>query len=111
MITATDTHFRTELIERRHLLAHATRESSRADLRELLADVDAALARLDRGRFGECEVCHEYIGTRHLTHDPVARCCEEHPTISEEARIQRDLALAHDMQIGLLPSQGAPIDG
>ena len=111
MITATDTYFRTELLERRQLLAHATRESSRPELRNLLADVDAALARLDRGTFGECEVCHEHIGTGHLIHDPVARCCEEHPTPSEETRIQRDLSLAHDLQIGLLPRQGAAIGG
>ena len=53
MITAADTYFRTELLDRRHLLAHATRESSRPELRNLLADVDAALARLDRGTFGD----------------------------------------------------------
>jgi phosphoserine phosphatase RsbU/P len=111
MITATDTYFRTELIERRHLLARATRRSSGADLQDLLADVDAALARLDRGTFGVCDVCHEYVGTRHLAHDPVARCCEEHPTASEETRIQRDLALAHELQIGLLPRQGATVNG
>jgi sigma-B regulation protein RsbU (phosphoserine phosphatase) len=112
MISATDAYFRTELIERRHLLARAAREDSRhAELRGLLADVDAALARLDRGTFGICDVCHEYIGTRHLEHDPLARCCEEHPTPDEETRIHRDLALAHDLQLGLLPRHGLTIDG
>jgi len=111
MITATEAYFRTELIERRHLLARATRDSHRTDLRDLLADVDAALARLDDGTFGVCDVCDEYIGTKHLTHDPLARCCEEHPTPGEEDRIHRDLALAHDLQLGLLPRHGLAIDG
>ena len=111
MITAADAYFRTELIERRHLLAHAARDSRHAELRDLLADVDAALARLDQGTFGICDVCHEYIGTRHLEHDPLARCCEEHPTPAEETRIHRDLALAHDLQLGLLPRHGLAIDG
>ena len=111
MITATDAYFRTELIERRELLSRATRDSRHAELRHLLADVDAALARLEQGTFGICEVCHEYVGTRHLQHDPLARCCDEHPTPAEEARIQRDLALAHDLQLGLLPRHGLSVDG
>ena len=111
MITAPEAYFRTELIERRHLLARATRDSHRTDLRDLLADVDAALARLDDGTFGVCDVCDEYIGTKHLTHDPLARCCEEHPTPPEADRIHRDLALAHDLQLGLLPRHGLAIDG
>lgn len=111
MITANDAYFRTELIERRQLLARATRETRRTDLRDLLADVDAALARLDQGTFGICDVCHEYIGTRHLEHDPLAQCCEEHPTVDEKTRIHRDLALAHDLQLGLLPRHGLTIDG
>ncbi len=111
MITATDAYFRTELVERRHLLARASRDGHHTELRHLLDDVDAALARLDAGTFGTCEVCHEYIGSRHLEHDPLAQCCEEHPTVDEEARIHRDLALAHDLQLGLLPRHGLTIDG
>jgi sigma-B regulation protein RsbU (phosphoserine phosphatase) len=111
MITANDAHFRTELIERRQLLSRAVRDTRDANLRDLLADVDAALARLDQGTYGVCDVCHEYIGTRHLEHDPLAQCCEEHPTLDEEARLHRDLALAHDLQLGLLPRHGLAIDG
>jgi sigma-B regulation protein RsbU (phosphoserine phosphatase) len=111
MISATDAYFRTELVERRHLLARATRDSRNTELQNLLADVDAALARLDEGTFGICDVCHEYIGTRRLEHDPLARCCEEHPTPAEDARIQRDLALAHDLQVGLLPRDGLAVEG
>ena len=111
MISATDAYFRTELVERRHVLGRAARDSRHTELRDLLADVDAALARLDKEAFGICEVCHEYIGTRHLRHDPLAECCEEHPTPREEARIHRDLALAHDLQLGLLPKDGLTIDG
>ena len=73
MITATEAYFRTELIERRHLLSRATRDSHGPDL-SLLADVDAALARLDDGAFGVCDVCDEYVGTStlHTTRWPAA---------------------------------------
>jgi sigma-B regulation protein RsbU (phosphoserine phosphatase) len=110
-ITATEHHFHTELVERRRLLARAAQDHDHAELRDLLADVDAALARLDEGTYGECEVCHEYIGSRRLEQDPLAQCCEEHPTEREEGRIRRDLALAHDLQLGLLPNPGLAIEG
>ena len=55
-----------------------------AERRDRLAGVEAdldgverALARLDAGTYGECEVCGEPIGAR-LAADPVARRCLAH---------------------------------
>ncbi|MEK7865154.1 MAG: TraR/DksA family transcriptional regulator, partial [Planctomycetota bacterium] len=33
---------------------------------EVLAEIDAALDRLDEGKFGDCETCQEFIGRERL---------------------------------------------
>ncbi|GAB3037506.1 TraR/DksA C4-type zinc finger protein [Parafrigoribacterium mesophilum] len=40
-----------------------------------LAQIDAALARLDVGTYGTCEVCGQPIGTARLEARPAARTC------------------------------------
>jgi RNA polymerase-binding transcription factor DksA len=40
-----------------------------------LKDIDAALARLDAGTYGRCEVCGEPIAPARLTARPEARTC------------------------------------
>ncbi len=46
--------------------------------REHLAEVDAALARLEAGTYGVCEVCGERIPDGRLEARPTARTCVEH---------------------------------
>lgn len=43
--------------------------------REGLAEIDAALARVDAGTYGVCERCGEAIGEARLDARPVARLC------------------------------------
>lgn len=43
--------------------------------RDRLADIDAALLRLDGGRYGSCERCGQPIGVRRLAARPAARYC------------------------------------
>lgn len=43
-----------------------------------LADVDRALARLDDGTYGLCEVCGEPIADERLASVPAARFCVDH---------------------------------
>lgn len=45
--------------------------------RRHLAEVDAALSRLDAGRYGTCEVCGRSIPQARLQARPVARTCVE----------------------------------
>jgi RNA polymerase-binding transcription factor DksA len=43
-----------------------------------MADVDRALARLDEGGYGTCEVCGEAIADEVLETAPATRLCPEH---------------------------------
>ncbi|MCD9623136.1 TraR/DksA family transcriptional regulator [Rhabdothermincola salaria] len=47
-------------------------------LREQLDDVEKALARLDDGTYGACEVCGNPIGEARLEAMPATRFCIEH---------------------------------
>ena len=49
--------------------------------RQQLDEIDAAQARLEAGRFGACEGCHQPIPLRHLRATPTTRycaACEDH---------------------------------
>ena len=43
--------------------------------RNQLSQVEAAIARLDAGRYGECESCGRQIGSDRLAARPTARTC------------------------------------
>ncbi len=49
-----------------------------AALREQLADVEGALARIDEGRYGRCEVCDREIGAARLEAMPATPFCIDH---------------------------------
>jgi len=49
-----------------------------AQLRDQLDDVEHALARLDDGTYGTCEVCGQPIGDARLEVMPATRFCIEH---------------------------------
>jgi sigma-B regulation protein RsbU (phosphoserine phosphatase) len=110
MTPTTDIAARDVLINRRRQLEHADRIHAQPDIRALLADVDAALDRLDRGTYGVCDVCHEHIGTE-LGIDPLALSCREHPSPRERARLERDLTMARRVQRGLLPDPAGALPG
>jgi RNA polymerase-binding transcription factor DksA len=46
-----------------------------SELREALEEVDAAIARLDAGTYGLCQVCGKPIGEARLEAMPAARLC------------------------------------
>lgn len=47
-------------------------------IEDLLAGVDSALARLDLGKYGTCEVCGTALEDAVLEADPLARHCQGH---------------------------------
>lgn len=111
MVTAIDP-LREQLLDRRQKLEvassaiHETTEFTR-----LLAEVDAALKRMDDGTYGLCEVCHDPVETERLIANPLARLCLDHLTPPEQRALEDDLALAAQIQAGLLPEQDKRLDG
>ena len=105
-------YWRGELESRRERLLAATQTGvSESSLRELLSSVDAALARLDAGTFGLCERCRGAIEADRLFADPLVRFCLDDLSSEEQRALERDLALAADIQRALLPPADWSIDG
>jgi RNA polymerase-binding transcription factor DksA len=57
------------------ILEREVAEAAAARVRDAIADVDAALARLDDGTYGTCEICSRPIGEERLAAIPHARTC------------------------------------
>ncbi len=112
MATAENSYLRTELVHRRELLHSVVHTGhSNESLTRLLSEVDAALARLDRGNFGVCEACQGKISTERLLSDPLASVCLDCLSQEEQHSLEVDLALAGRIQRGLLPSSGTCLGG
>ncbi len=95
---------RAQLVERRQRLAAvATRAAADADFARLVMEVDQALARLDVGAFGICEVCHDTIEEDQLLANPLTRVCFDHLSAPEQRALEADLELAARIQRELLP--------
>jgi sigma-B regulation protein RsbU (phosphoserine phosphatase) len=109
---ATESVFGPQLRERRARLERAGQGGARPpEVARLLAEVDAALERLERGSFGLCETCHDPIEPEHLRADPLARFCLDHLTPTEQDDLQRDLELARRIQTALLPQRETVLPG
>ena len=95
---------RTDLLDRRERLQGAIgRVSEPSQIRALLEEVDAALARMGTGAYGLCETCHDAIEPDRLIADPLARHCLDHLTPVEQRALSRDLELATRIQLTMLP--------
>src|SRR5260370_942903 len=101
--TSTVHNLRPQLLERRARLTAAATSVSAEYLNDLLAEVDAALQRVDAGSFGICESCHETIEADRLQVNPLVRFCLDHLSGSELRAHQQDLDLATEIQSKLLP--------
>ncbi len=53
----------------------------------LLSKIDAALAKIERGEYGDCTMCGEAIGVARLKARPVAELCIE--CKSEQEKLER----------------------
>jgi sigma-B regulation protein RsbU (phosphoserine phosphatase) len=106
MASLDETYLRPQLQQRRDSLRHALSHGPEAEnLTHLLAEVDAALARLDDGTYGLCGACHEQIDPSRLLVDPLARFCIECLNPEEQAELQHDLEAAGYLQRRLLPER------
>jgi sigma-B regulation protein RsbU (phosphoserine phosphatase) len=100
-----------DLVGRRGRLASAIRCNDSHRLADLLNEVDDALARLDSGTYGVCDVCHDAIETDRLLADPLTCVCIDCLSPAERRALERDLELAARIQAGLLPEPGLAIEG
>ncbi len=97
---------RDDLERRRGRLAAALRATGEGNaLADLLAEVDDALARLDAGTYGICQVCQGEIEPELLRSDPLARVCLEDLSAGQRRALERDLDLAGAIQRQLLPAR------
>ena len=96
---------RPRIVERRERLEAAARALSAAYVNDLLAEIDAALRRIDDGTYGLCEACHETIEADRLELNPLLRFCLDHLSEKELRDHEQDLELATQIQAGLLPAK------
>jgi sigma-B regulation protein RsbU (phosphoserine phosphatase) len=95
---------RGQLMDRHQKLETAlVKFSESGQLRQLLQEVDAALARLSSGSYGLCEVCNEPVEAERLIADPLARFCLDDLSPREQRALERDLEMASKIQAELLP--------
>lgn len=82
-----------------------------ARLQQLLTEVDRALERIDAGRYGICESCHDPIEATTLAADPLVCYCLDHLSVPERRRLESDLELAARVQSRLLPEPQLRVGG
>jgi len=105
-------HARLQLLERRERLETVMTQAPDATaLARLLADVDAALGRIEGGTFGICDVCQSTVEPARLAADPLIRTCLDCMSAAEHRALERDLDLARDVQRRLLPPASFQVEG
>src|SRR5271169_6106036 len=97
---------RPQLLERRARLQAASGSVSHGYLNNLIAEVDAALQKIEVGKYGLCETCHDRIEKDRLERNPLCRFCLDHLNETEWAYHQNDLDLATQIQFQLLRPSG-----
>jgi sigma-B regulation protein RsbU (phosphoserine phosphatase) len=73
--------------------------------------VDEALARIDSGSYGLCDLCHDPVEPERLLADPLARVCLDCLSPDERRRLEHDLELARSIQAALLPPRAQVLAG
>jgi len=112
VLSVPDRALRDQLQARRQRLREALPRVQKPErLAELLQQVDAALESMDAGTFGLCETCHDPIESDRLLANPLCRHCLDHLSPTEQRALERDLALAFQVQRGLLPQATCAVDG
>jgi sigma-B regulation protein RsbU (phosphoserine phosphatase) len=97
---------RPKIVEKRARLQAAAESVSAEYFRELLAEIDTALRRIDDGSYGLCDVCHDTIEADRLTQNPLVRFCLDHLNEEQRRAHEQDLELATQIQSKLLPATG-----
>ena len=96
---------RPKILERRARLEAATGSLPAEYVNDLIAEIDAALQRMDTGSYGICESCHDTIEADRLERNPLVRFCLDHLSQQEMRAHEQDLELATEIQTRLLPAK------
>ena len=102
---------RGDLLTRRERIENVLEHNHSEQLHELLSQVDQALARIDDGTLGVCEVCHGTVEEERILRDPLTSVCLDCLTPNQQRALEYDLELAARIQNGLLPAADVPIPG
>jgi phosphoserine phosphatase RsbU/P len=104
--------FREQLLERREKLDQVVQTAPEDDrLARLLREVDDALARIEAGTYGICEVCRDPVEVDRLRADPLLRFCLDHLPPAEQRALEDELRLAARIQGRLLPARDVQLPG
>lgn len=110
-VDALESGVRQQLQGRRDRLQRVAHRAGTAEVQRLLDEVDGALARLEKGTLGLCEVCHESVEPERLIADPMTRFCLDHLPPDQQRALEADLELAAELQARLLPDKNLRADG
>ncbi|HEY4933266.1 MAG TPA: SpoIIE family protein phosphatase [Terriglobales bacterium] len=102
---------REQLLDRRARLEDVLSRNESAQMQHLLDEVDHALERMNVGKFGLCEVCHDTIEAGRLLNDPTVSVCLGCLSPAQQRSLEHDLELAAQIQRGLLPPPDVEIAG
>jgi sigma-B regulation protein RsbU (phosphoserine phosphatase) len=97
---------RSQLADRRDRLEAARTALAPVDsgkVSRLLQEVAAALARIEEGSYGLCQVCHEPVEAERLLADPLVTACLDHLDTAGKRALEADLELALRIQKAMLP--------
>jgi len=112
MASVGNAFFQEQLTKRRRRLEAVTsRNGETAEIHRLVAQVDAALARLEKGTFGICEVCGSALEPERMVADPLTRICLDELPADERRRLEADLEMAGRIQRALLPPADLAVHG
>ncbi len=100
-------------LEQRKLKLDAAmvRAGHTGEFERLMQEVDHALERMEKGTYGICKSCHEFVGEEWLRVNPLAMYCVEHLDAAQQRELQADLDMASNIQRGLLPKPDVKLDG
>jgi len=112
MSTVIEVALRDQLLDRRQRLETVIEEADdAAHFEHLLAEVDAALGRMEAGAFGLCQVCRDPVEAERLLADPLVCVCLGCLSPRQQRALEEDLELAARIQQGLLPCRETRHDG
>jgi len=112
MNPVTSHEIRHQLADRRlRLDAAIQRSEDPSDLVSLLREVDDALARIDGGTYGGCEVCRGSVDDEFLLANPLIQYCLCGLSEEQQDALGRDLGMAARIQWALLPPQDLAFGG